>query len=188
MINRHVCLLRPSFLFSIFLVSSMCAPFLRFDFRVSCPYLVSPYQFASGSLDGIIVVWQSESLTPLKILHHPDRFKNAEKMYDSNVPHVYITNCLVSSNCSLVPRLIVRSFVCITPWPLIALVYKWRFVYNVRKLSVFHGRFLGAAIGSSLRVYDIKSGNVVFSIDNVSAKLRWAPLTRRVWLIYWMTV
>lgn len=49
--------------------------------------------FASGSLDGVIVIWRMGSLTPLKKLNYPEKFftiTDTIKSYTSSVNHLLV--------------------------------------------------------------------------------------------------
>ena len=39
-------------------------------------------------MDGAIVVWQAETLTPLKILNNPDKYRNDQRVYIYNVKYL----------------------------------------------------------------------------------------------------
>eukprot|EP01104_Vermistella_antarctica_P021282 TRINITY_DN951_c0_g1_i1.p1 TRINITY_DN951_c0_g1~~TRINITY_DN951_c0_g1_i1.p1 ORF type:complete len:591 (-),score=75.97 TRINITY_DN951_c0_g1_i1:213-1772(-) len=71
---------------SLLLVYSLTT--LRFDKllayhreSVRCLERVSDQLFASGSLDGAIVVWDSDSLTMLKLLNYPDPYRDMNRVY-----------------------------------------------------------------------------------------------------------
>jgi hypothetical protein len=58
--------------------------------------------FASASLDGVIVVWQMESLTPLKRLSYPDKFVSIDqnrKFYAHAVNHLLVLNQTYLAAC-----------------------------------------------------------------------------------------
>jgi hypothetical protein len=49
-------------------------------------YLIFPAShFASGSMDGAVVIWQTESLTPIKILNNPENYRSNDRIYIYNV-------------------------------------------------------------------------------------------------------
>ena len=44
--------------------------------------------FASGSMDGAVVIWQTESLTPIKVLNNPEKYRSDDRIYVYNVKHL----------------------------------------------------------------------------------------------------
>jgi len=48
---------------------------------IRCLTRVSDDMFVSASLDGGIVLWQAETLTPSKILFYPEKYRNESRMY-----------------------------------------------------------------------------------------------------------
>jgi len=64
---------------------------------------ISDNLFASGSLDGAIVVWHAETLSPIKILNYPEKYRNEDKVYIYSVKHLnalsekYLAACISNS-------------------------------------------------------------------------------------------
>eukprot|EP01102_Stenamoeba_stenopodia_P001604 TRINITY_DN11434_c0_g1_i2.p1 TRINITY_DN11434_c0_g1~~TRINITY_DN11434_c0_g1_i2.p1 ORF type:complete len:479 (+),score=70.36 TRINITY_DN11434_c0_g1_i2:150-1586(+) len=52
---------------------------------VRCLVALPSFLFASGSLDGSIVVWQADSLAPLKILNYPDKYRDENRIFNYSV-------------------------------------------------------------------------------------------------------
>jgi WD domain, G-beta repeat len=52
---------------------------------VRCMCTLSAELFASGSLDGTIVLWQTKTLTAHRVLQYPDRYRNSLRVYISSV-------------------------------------------------------------------------------------------------------
>jgi len=44
--------------------------------------------FASGSMDGGIVLWNSDTLTPFKVLHNPEKYRNENRVYIYDVKYL----------------------------------------------------------------------------------------------------
>jgi hypothetical protein len=63
--------------------------------------------FASGSLDGVIVIWRMGSLTPLKKLNYPEKFftiTDTIKSYTCPVNHLLVLGAVCSLCCHLIER------------------------------------------------------------------------------------
>jgi WD40 repeat protein len=55
---------------------------------VRCLLKLSKDKFASASLDGTILLWHATSLTPLRRLHYPERYVDAQKTFICDVKHL----------------------------------------------------------------------------------------------------
>lgn len=55
---------------------------------VRCLLKLSSERFASASLDGAIVLWHAATLTPMRRLHYPERYVNAQNAFVCDVRHL----------------------------------------------------------------------------------------------------
>jgi len=59
---------------------------------VRCLLCISDSAFASGSLDGAVVIWSCDSLSPLRILMYPDTYIDSNKRFTHSIGKLIVMN------------------------------------------------------------------------------------------------
>jgi hypothetical protein len=57
--------------------------------------------FASGSLDGSVVVWQADSLAPLKVLDYPEKYYE-NHIFTNSINHITVLTEVHLAPCRVV--------------------------------------------------------------------------------------
>lgn len=99
--------------------------------------MVVETSFASGSLDGSVVVWHVDTLAPLKVLDYPEHYYE-NHIFTSSINHITV----FSEVC---PK------------------QSWKYCSPLWRLpkGCPGQRYLGAAVGRGFKVYDINTGECV---------------------------
>jgi WD40 repeat protein len=115
---------------------------------VQCLVKINEKMFASASIDGMVIIWDTNELKVIKKLNEPAVPKpNSDKQKSEEIQNGYAVR---SSNPST-PVAETEISRCQMP--------------HVRHLALINNRYISVAIGKSIHVYDIDSGLYVFKVE-----------------------